>query len=64
MFRSPIVFKPYEGREAVATVLAAVAEVFEDFHYVAELEGEGEAGSPLWFSRHAWAIASSTASTC
>ena len=46
VFRSPIVFKPYEGREAVATVLAAVVEVFEDFRYVAELEGEGEAAPP------------------
>jgi hypothetical protein len=41
VFRSPIVFKPYEGREAVATVLEAAIEVFEDFRYVAELENEG-----------------------
>lgn len=41
VFRSPIVFKPYEGRDAVATVLEAAIDVFEDFRYVAELEGEG-----------------------
>ena len=40
VFRSPIVFKPYEGRDAVATLLEAVLHVFEDFRYVAELEGE------------------------
>jgi hypothetical protein len=43
VFRSPIVFKPYEGREAVAPILAAVIEVFEDFRYVDHLEGERSA---------------------
>jgi len=37
IFRSPIVFKPYRGRAAVAVVLAAVSRVFEDFRYVREL---------------------------
>jgi ketosteroid isomerase-like protein len=32
-FRSPAVFKPYEGRDAVAMLLTAVAQVFEDFRY-------------------------------
>lgn len=41
VFRSPVVFKPYEGREATMVVLRAVAEVFEDFRYVAEMAGEG-----------------------
>ena len=41
VFCSPVVFKPYEGREATMVVLRAVAEVFEDFRYVAEMEGEG-----------------------
>jgi SnoaL-like domain len=40
-FRSPVVFKPYEGREPVLTVLTLVAQVFEDFRYVDELQGEG-----------------------
>jgi hypothetical protein len=39
VFRSPIVFKPYAGREVVAPILAAVFEVFEDFEYVDQLEG-------------------------
>ena len=42
-FRSPIVFKPYTGREAVAPILAAVSTVFEDFHYVDQLEGKHSA---------------------
>jgi SnoaL-like protein len=41
VFRSPIVFKPYEGREAVMGLLSFVAQVFEDFRYVDELHGEG-----------------------
>jgi hypothetical protein len=36
VFNSPIVHKPYVGRDAVAPLLAAVMEVFEDFRYVAE----------------------------
>jgi SnoaL-like domain len=41
VFRSPVVFKPYEGREAVMTLLSLVVQVFEDFRYVDELEGDG-----------------------
>jgi hypothetical protein len=37
IFRSPIVFKPYRGRAAVAVVLTAVSRVFEDFRYVREI---------------------------
>jgi hypothetical protein len=37
VFRSPIVFKPYHGREAVSALLRAVARVFEDFRYVNEI---------------------------
>jgi ketosteroid isomerase-like protein len=37
VFRSPIVFKPYRGREAVAPLLLAVARVFEDFRYEREI---------------------------
>jgi ketosteroid isomerase-like protein len=32
-FRSPAVFKPYEGREAIGMLLTAVARVFENFRY-------------------------------
>jgi hypothetical protein len=37
VFRSPVVFKPYRGRDAVAPLLHAVAQVFEDFRYVREI---------------------------
>jgi hypothetical protein len=39
-FHSPVVFKPYHGREAVRQVLAAVLQVFDSFAYVDELHGE------------------------
>ena len=34
VFHSPAVHRPYEGREATAMILRAVAQVFEDFRYV------------------------------
>ena len=37
-FRSPVVFAPYEGREAIATLLGAVVQVFEDFRYTDQVE--------------------------
>lgn len=37
-FRSPAVFKPYTGLDALKVLLAAVAEVFEDFRYVDQVE--------------------------
>jgi hypothetical protein len=37
-FRSPVVFKPYEGREAIAMLLGAVGQVFEDFRYTDQVE--------------------------
>jgi hypothetical protein len=43
VFRSPVVYKPYEGREALAMVLAAVAQVFEDFRYTDQVES-GDTG--------------------
>lgn len=39
VFRSPIVFRPYEGRDSVMGLLSVVVEVFEDFRYVDELQG-------------------------
>ena len=41
VFHSPITFKPFEGKEAVATLLGVVAATFEDFRYTDELDGEG-----------------------
>jgi hypothetical protein len=37
-FRSPVVYAPYEGREAVGVVLGAAVEVFEDFRYTDQVE--------------------------
>ncbi len=38
-FHSPVVHSPYRGRDAVAPILHAVAQVFEDFRYVTEVGG-------------------------
>lgn len=38
VFRSPAVFKPYEGLEALGVLLGTVAEVFEDFRYTDQVE--------------------------
>jgi hypothetical protein len=43
VFKSPIVYKPYHGREEVGLILAAVVQVFEDFRYVDHIEGESSA---------------------
>lgn len=40
VFRSPAVFKPYEGHETVSKILRTVFGVFEDFRYTDELEGD------------------------
>jgi hypothetical protein len=37
-FRSPVVYKPYQGREAVALLLGAVVQIFEDFRYTDHTE--------------------------
>lgn len=41
VFHTPVKFRPFEGREAVAVVLAAVLDVFEDFRYTDELTSPG-----------------------
>ena len=42
-FRSPVVYRPYEGREATMAILQAVLRVFEDFEYLDVTEGESTA---------------------
>src|SRR3954471_14227574 len=37
VFRSPVVFRPYRGRDAVAPILRAVVRVFDHFRYVREM---------------------------
>jgi len=41
VFRSPVVYRPYEGREVVAKIIEAVIQVFDDFEYVQRLEADG-----------------------
>lgn len=49
VFRSPVVHTPYAGADAVAPLLRAVFEVFEDFRYVDELES-ADGGHALIFA--------------
>lgn len=37
-FRSPVVFKPYVGRDQIKVLLGAVVQVFEDFRYLDQVE--------------------------
>lgn len=38
VFRSPVVYKPYEGREQLRVLLEAIVQVLEDFHYLDQVE--------------------------
>ena len=51
VFRSPAVFKPYEGRAAVETILRTVFTVFENFRYTDELAGDGELHALIFEAR-------------
>lgn len=44
VFHSPAVHRPYEGREATAMILRAVARVFEDLRYVDVLDAGDRVG--------------------
>lgn len=50
VFRSPAVFKPYEGRDALVFILSTVAEVFEDFRYHREFYTDDGLSATLEFS--------------
>jgi hypothetical protein len=41
VFHSPITFKPFEGKDAVGTLLGVVAATFEGFRYTDELDADG-----------------------
>lgn len=49
VFNSPVVFRPYHGREALRVILSAVVRVFEDFHYEREIGSEGSGDHALLF---------------
>ena len=50
VFRSPVVFKPYQGREALGMLLGAVIQVFEDFRYTDQVE-TGDVATLLFAAR-------------
>ncbi|RKT19958.1 SnoaL-like protein [Streptomyces sp. 1114.5] len=41
VFTSPVVFKPYPGKAMTAAILRGAGRVFEDFHYVREINDDG-----------------------
>jgi hypothetical protein len=49
VFRSPVVFTPYQGREALRQILSAVMDVFQDFRYVREIGADGARDHALVF---------------
>jgi hypothetical protein len=49
VFNSPVVYRPYHGREVLVVILRAVMRVFEDFHYEREIGAEGASDHALLF---------------
>jgi hypothetical protein len=49
VFRSPVVFRPYAGREVVGPLVLAASRVLEDFHYEREIGAEGARDHALVF---------------
>jgi hypothetical protein len=49
VFCSPVVFRPYHGRDALGVILGAVMRVFEDFRYEREIGAEGAEDHALVF---------------
>lgn len=49
VFASPVVFRPYHGREALRVILGAVMRVFEDFRYEREIGAAGAEDHALVF---------------
>ena len=49
VFRSPVVFTPYQGRESLRRILEAVMTVFEDFRYVLEIGADDARNHALVF---------------
>lgn len=49
VFHSPVTFKPFEGRDAVAVLFGILFRTFEDFRYVGEYENASGDGAVLHF---------------
>ena len=62
VFRSPVAFKPYEGKPIVAAILRGVGRVFTEFRYVREL-ADADGSGRRWSSRPSSTESASTAST-
>lgn len=52
VFRSPVAFTPYPGREAIKLVLKTVNTVFQDFKYHRVFFTDDHLGAVLEFSAH------------
>ena len=51
VFRSPVVFRAYEGKPVVSTIIIeGAAKVFEDFRYVEQFE-DGDAAALIFKAR-------------
>ena len=50
VFRSPIAYKPYEGKQVVFFILTNVIQVFQDFTYHREFYSEDGENAVLEFS--------------
>lgn len=50
VFRSPVVFKSYRGREAVAPILRGIVDVVEDFRYTREFADQHAQSVALMFA--------------
>jgi hypothetical protein len=49
VFNSPVVFRPYHGREALGVILRAVTRVVQDFQFEREIGAEGASDQALVF---------------
>jgi SnoaL-like domain len=49
VFNSPVVFRPYHGRDALGVILRAVGRVVQDFHFEREIGTEGSSDQALVF---------------
>ena len=64
VFRSPVVFRPYEGRDVLAVILLAVFRVFEDFRYEREIGADGSPDHALVFSARAGIASCRAVTSC
>jgi hypothetical protein len=49
VLHSPIAFKPYQGRETVATIISLVASILQDFAFQREIGAESDDDHALVF---------------